>query len=314
MIETVLQHVQHRADGTWVGRRGPFVGSFHHLRAALTLAVYHELHAGQPIEAESELLQKGHQRDPDLERRIGDALAGRLRVTMVPLVSVDAPSRTAVVDLPEVRTRIGVDRLSGRLEPGRAVRVRLEAGRPALSPGYFYVQGSHDVTDGAEPVRRLYVHLRAAEHAPAALTTLVERLDDAGSVVHAKVLSTTQAYPRRDALVIYVFGNEADADTATQVVLDAIADVDGVGEQTSIFTRALRPGVGWARPQRDARAGRQALSFGQHRSAAVAEGIARFVHRTDSRSARDHLVESLLEAGVEPLRPWENTMTERTRP
>ncbi|MER6180098.1 T3SS effector HopA1 family protein [Streptomyces sp. NPDC001652] len=201
-------------------------------------------------------------------------------------VSVAAPERADLV------TEAG---------DGRAT-LRLPAARPALSQGFFLVDGSlgHPASG---PLLRLYAHITAVEHVTGVWRAALEFLEDFGVPYRAKVLSCPQLFPRRDALVVYL-GPEAWH--AVSGLVAALAPLPGLGAATSPFTRELAPGVSLAWEPDDRRPGAAGLSFGQHRAQAVAEGL--LAHRTATGSLRAAgIAEALLAAGADPSDPFRNT-------
>lgn len=300
----VAGHALH-ATGIWVGRRGPFVGGFRELRSALSIAVYQECHAGQPVDPVGGPMPKGLARDRAVEAEITAVLAGSMRLVNARLLAFDPGAATCIVDLPEAKVRVESDRIVGDLVVGSQVTVRLEAGRPAISPGFYYVQGRREIPADREVTQRLYVHLTDVSAAGRALGAVVQALNAHQVWFHAKVLSTADAYPRRDALVVYLFDHDAGNREAQFAVLAALQGEPALGVEVSLFARRLRPGIAAACPQTDPRPGRQALSFGQHRAAAVADGVARWALDPEL-SLEAEVRRSLSDAHIDPDHPWDN--------
>jgi hypothetical protein len=130
------------------------------------------------------------------------------------------------------------------------------------------------------------------------------------------VLSRPWSYPRRDALVVYL--EDEDAPLATGLA-EEVTGLPGVGTDTSVFAHEVAPGVALAWEPADNRPGRPGKSFGQHRAAAVAEGLLRYAHATDAtdgllRPAADpagadaarEVHRSLRAAAVDPAAPARN--------
>ncbi|MEU8028628.1 T3SS effector HopA1 family protein [Streptomyces sp. NPDC049099] len=299
-----------------VGGRTVTADSPRDLRGRLTNALYEELHAGRRPDRSGADGPPPRRtlRDPALERRLADAVPhattpvrGRL-VEVLPREGGDE----LVVRLPEATVRVGADRLSAPavpLTPGARVELALEAARPALSPGFFYVMGSRPLPRPAGPVRRLFVHARDADAAVVLWGAALGALEAAGASYHAKVLSDPQDFPRRDSVVVYLHGDHRPGERA---VVAALAPHAGTrtAPDTSVFTEELAPGIAAAWDPEDPRPGQDGMSFGQHRAFALASGL--IAHALDGGEPGDrdaHLVRAFLEAGIDPSRPQDNLTT-----
>jgi hypothetical protein len=184
------------------------------------------------------------------------------------------------------------------------VALRYPAARPALSAGFFLVDGSAGRLAG-DRVVRCYLHVEDAGAAPAIWARVLRVLEDRAVRYRAKVSSSPMLYPRRDAIVVYL--DEADAVSAELAA--AAEGLPGLGRTTSVFVRELAPGVGLAVEPSDPRPRMGHMSFGQHRSYAVAEGLLEHARASASGAAPDvetAVCRALIRAGVRPDAPWQN--------
>ena len=285
------------------------------LRGRLTNALYEELHAGRH---QGGALPDGPPprrtlRDPALEERLAAAVPHRTTPTRGRLVEVLSrpDGDQLVVRLAEVTTRVPADRLLAPATPpapGAYVELALEAARPALSPGFFYVMGSRPLPRPAGAVRRLFLHARDADAAVVLWGAALDALEAAGARYHAKVLSDPQDFPRRDAVVVYLHGDHRPGERA---VAAAVAPHAGTltGPATSVFTEELAPGVAAAWDPEDPRPGQSGMSFGQHRAFALACGLIAHALNDGPHALTEFVVEAFHEAGIDPLHPQNNLDT-----
>ncbi|MFE6623788.1 T3SS effector HopA1 family protein [Streptomyces sp. NPDC057740] len=192
--------------------------------------------------------------------------------------------------------------------PGAYVELALEAARPALSPGFFYVMGSRPLPRPAGAVRRLFLHARDADAAVVLWGAALDALETAGARYHAKVLSDPQDFPRRDAVVVYLHGDHLPGERA---VAAAVAPHAGTltGPATSVFTEELAPGVAAAWDPEDPRPGQNGMSFGQHRAFALASGLIAHALADGPHAPAEFVVRAFHEAGIDPLHPQNNLDT-----
>jgi hypothetical protein len=184
--------------------------------------------------------------------------------------------------------------------PGDPVVLDLPAVRPMLSPGFFFVMGAAGGAGGGA-VLRLYVHLTAAECAPEIWHTVLCLLEGRGARYRAKVLSRSDAYPRRDAIVVYLPEESWRHAPDLARALDGAA---GVGAATSVLAHRIGPGLAMAWEPADDRPGWRRMSFGQHRSMAIARGVVR--HVSDDVPLHLAVAEELTAAGADPAEPARN--------
>ncbi|MGE6955117.1 T3SS effector HopA1 family protein, partial [Staphylococcus capitis] len=180
--------------------------------------------------------------------------------------------------------------------------VELSAVRPALSPGFFLVDGPSGRRHQA-PLARVYVHLRRPEDAAPVWHRVLTRLNESGVVYRAKIASAPRFFPRQDALVVYLGRGSWDA--AVQI-RDVVQDLGArVGDTSSIFTHVLAPGVSLAWEPADSRPGYEGLSFGEHRCKAVAEALVAVATGT-APSVDEALRDTMTAAAIDPECPARN--------
>ncbi|QIP84995.1 hypothetical protein GLX30_14260 [Streptomyces sp. Tu 2975] len=309
-----LRDIRLSADGcsATVGPRSVDGDSPRELQQRLGAALYEVCHTGRAEAGPRR--RRLVLRDPDFERALDGALPHReVHRSGVLLRSPlgegfpgpEAGGRggdggEAIVSWDGVRVRVPARSLGeqGPLVPGAVVSHRVSPARPALSPGFFYAMGSREPRLDAE-LLRVYVHITAPEHAPGLWAAVLGALEDAGAHYHAKVLSSRDEYPRRDALVVYLGSESWDA---CHTVARAVRGVPGTGEDVSVFAHRLGPGTAVAWEPDDPRPGAGGLSFGQHRAAALAEAVVRVSGGGDMEAA----ARAFAEAGADPLAPYRN--------
>ncbi|MFF8989606.1 T3SS effector HopA1 family protein [Streptomyces sp. NPDC014983] len=273
------------------------------LRHILANKLYEVLHAGldTPSGPRPRTL-----RDEPYEKLLAEAVPHRETILPVPAASVHEASDGAhhpTVVLDGVRTLIPRQLVSPG--PGtNQVTVRYPCARPALSAGFFLVDGSAGRPAGEKTVR-LYVHIQDPRAAPEIWRLLLVRLEARVVPYRAKVSSSPLLYPRRDAAVVYLDGGRAGEDVAVDVAAP-LADWSGLGTATSVFARQIAPGLALADEPDDARKGMTHMSFGQHRAHALAQGLvdhALAPHTTDKWTA---VSRAMVRARIRPDAPWHN--------
>jgi hypothetical protein len=275
-------------------------------RRELTGAIYDELHAGR--QAPGPALGQDL-RDPELEERFRELMPSPEITRTVPVVAADPGE--AVVRLDGVNVRVPRASVVGDDEPrpGSMTAVRIPAGRPGLSPGYFLADcgaesGRAEQARGA--VLRVYVHLQTAAAALDAWSAVLGVMARLGCGFQAKVASWPPMLPRRDGLVLYLDGYDPDV---IRQVASAAGQVPGVGRPVSVFAEPVGPGVAIAWEPSDPRPAMRGFSFGEHRAAALAEGLVQHAMKIAVGEQSDvsaAVAQALIEAGVDPADPARN--------
>jgi HopA1 effector protein family len=266
------------------------------LRRELCGLLYDLWHAGQTPRAEAPRAALRRQRG--FEQELRAAVPHQTAKTRAVLGPAGPDPERRVIEIDRVRILVPAADLSpADAAPGDPVLIGLPAARPALSPGFFLVNGSAgDTGDGG--VLRLYAHLASGRHAPAVFRSVLETLEGLGASYRAKILSKRESYPRRDALVVYL---PRPSWRHVPALVGALAGADGLAEDTSAFAHRIAPGLALAFEPDDVRAGWKRMSFGQHRAAAVARGITR--HRHQGAPLFEAVAQELADAGADPADP-----------
>ncbi|MGK4582159.1 T3SS effector HopA1 family protein [Kitasatospora sp. HPMI-4] len=301
-----LQAVRVAPDGlsATVGDREVEADNPREMRRLLSEALYQVLHAGQP-DGKSALPLRI--REPEFERQLDQAVPHRETVVPVKVCSPPEPDgkngRRLLVLRDAIRVWVPETALRGAADaaPGDVVDIAVPSRRPALSPGFFLVDGSRYRRLGNETLR-CYVHLTDPEKAIAIWARVLEYLEGAGVVYRAKVLSARELYPRRDSLVVYL---DPEFSAAAMGVADAVRGLAGVGAETSAFTERLAEGVATAWEPTDSGPGMRGLSFGQHRATVLADAL--LTNRPQDAQLERTIAEKFTAAGIDPAAPARNT-------
>lgn len=260
-------------------------------------AIYEVLHVGWPTQPADKIRTST---DEDFERRL---LAATPHASVVRTASVAAADDTQVfVELDGVRVVIPRAEAGEPGPPGGPLAVRLPSFRPALSPGYWMADGTRALAAG-DRILRLYVHLTTPAAAVAAWAAVLAMLEERGVAFRAKVTSVPALLPRRDGLVVYA--GSADL-AAVLTIARRIGDMTPVGQEVSVFTERVGPGVAVAWEPSDRRPAMRGLSFGEHRARATAEGLVRHAGSNDGSTAAESVRLALAEAGIDPAHPARN--------
>ncbi|GAA0993525.1 hypothetical protein GCM10009555_084290 [Acrocarpospora macrocephala] len=258
------------------------------LRSALAGALYDVFHAGREPAAGP---RPKSIRDSAFERELRVMIPHPLSSVLAPVV----PGASDVVQLSGVRVRIPEPRLGAEVDTpsGPARWVDLPAVLPTVSPGFLLVNGSAGAEPGAHV--RLYVGAETADAAPELWGAVLTRLEKLGVPYRAKVLSARDLYPRRDSIVVYL-GSRAWH--AVPDLAEAAAAAGGLRRDVSAYVAEVGPGIGWAWEPQDDRPGMRGLSFGEHRSHAIAAGL--LAHAGQGGDRGEAVTEALRAAGIEP--------------
>ncbi|GAA1014411.1 hypothetical protein Aple_079470 [Acrocarpospora pleiomorpha] len=260
------------------------------LRAALASALYDVFHAGRES---ADGPRPRSIRDVAFERELRAVVPHPLSSVLAPV----EPGASDVVRLSGVRVRVPDPHLGAEADTpaGPARWVNLPAVLPTVSPGFLLVSGSGgaDMRPGAHV--RLYVGAETADAAPQLWGAVLTRLEKLHVPYRAKVLSARGLYPRRDSIVVYL-GSRAWH--AVPDIAEAAGEAGGLRGDVSAYVAELGPGIGWAWEPRDDRPGMRGLSFGEHRSHAIAVGL--LAHAGQGGDRGEAVTEALCAAGIEP--------------
>lgn len=295
----------------------------------LDLSAHHAVVAGRPVTADNTLdlrdmvaatIYGAFHSDvspstDDITRTRREAQTeARLRAVMphthtlrtdVPVLGNMSENRYVLVRLDGVRVavpRFAVLAVTGEGAGVRA-RLRIPAARPALSPGFFLVDGSKGRPKTPRGMLRIYVHLTEIESAVRVWQRVLTFLEERGLQYRAKVASNVAGYPRRDALVVYT---DPQHHAVAMELAEQLAEVDGIGTRTSIFAHQIASGIAIAFDPIDDREGKRRLSFGYHRATVLTEGIFVFHRDSSAGSLRETVADALREANIDPYEPYCN--------
>ncbi|PRW62045.1 T3SS effector HopA1 family protein [Actinopolyspora mortivallis] len=272
------------------------------LRRLLAESLYEVLHSGQREQEELPF----RIRDEEFERELSEVVphrtsTARARVCTPP-ADVEGPADTVLVERDGVRVWVPAETvLDGSAgSHGSTVTLEVSALRPALSPGFFVVDGSTPRTPGGGAVR-VYFNVADWRRVAGFWSRILGYLEDRGVAYRSKVLSVKQMYPRRDAVVVYLA--EKDEHVVDGLV-EAVDGSDCLDTETSALAERLGPGTAVAREPADTRAGMGGLSFGQHRASVLAYALMDSAAGTASLAGA--LEQRCVEANIDPNRPARN--------
>ncbi|MEO3857094.1 T3SS effector HopA1 family protein [Acrocarpospora sp. B8E8] len=260
------------------------------LRSALAGALYDVFHAGRAPAAGP---RPKSIRDSAFERELRVMVPHPLSSVLAPV----APGASDVVQLSGVRVRIPEPQLGAEVDTpaGPARWVNLPAVLPRVSPGFLLVNGSAGADMRPSAHVRLYVGAETADAAPELWGAVLTRLERLRVPYRAKVLSARDLYPRRDSIVVYL-GSRAWH--AVPDIAEAAAAAGGLRGDASAYVAEVGPGIGWAWEPQDDRPGMRGLSFGEHRSHAIAAGLLAYARQGGDRD--EEVTVALRAAGIEP--------------
>lgn len=278
-------------DGTEL--RSPSQRGLSHMLAG---HLYTSAHAGSPPPADAADFVPALQQDTAFESRLVDASAHLGRAERLAVVDDIGPAEGAVVLLQGVRVFVPGAIVTRR---GRSqIDARLPTLSPRLSIGFLFYTCRVGGGSAGRPLR-LYRHLAGPDEAVAVWRSFTAWAEEAGLPLRSKILSQSWAFPRNDALVVYL---PAEAWHRLDEVAAALAAPDE--RPASSFARSVAPGVTAAWEPHDLTGGVGRVSFGEHRAAAVARGIVG-ASGDDARAERAVRAE-LLAVNVDPTAVYRN--------
>jgi hypothetical protein len=271
------------------------------LRQNLAGSLYRELHAGI---VNAEAAMGSPRRDRQLERRLA-AQVPHATSPVAAIIRPDVRGRAGLVTIAEigrVRVRIPDEMVPDEQPTGDGrVLLALPAVRPSLSPGFLLVSGSAGPPAAEGEVLRIYLHIGDPGAAVQIWSAVLAVLEENAARYRAKVLSRSVSFPRRDALVVYL--TQESWGLADEIARTA-GRLPGIMPTTSPLTRRVAPGVAIAWDPRDRRPGWERMSFGQHRTSALADGIVRYLSR--GVPLRTAVCEAFAEGRIDPSDPARN--------
>ncbi|MGF4044777.1 T3SS effector HopA1 family protein [Paenarthrobacter nitroguajacolicus] len=277
------------------------------LRSQVAGAIYTHLHVGHPgIET---VPGTGHQ---DLAAALIDAIPHRTVIQSASASALAASARTQAgtsvqgvphqaVELSGVKVLFPEEALV-RNPLDEIVGVRVPSWRSRATPGFLLALGAHGSVNHAD-ASRLYISCVTASEALEVWPKVLGALAASGLSHQVKTLSSSLAFPRSDAMVIYV--SAIDSDAAASLVRTALTSLSAHDTPVSVFTHHVGDRLALAMEPRDPRPAYRGLSFGQHRSRVLADALLRAsVEKTDLETA---WFEEAQTACINPHRPGYNT-------
>ncbi len=237
-------------------------------------------------------------RDAVLEEQLAAVTPHQLTVTEGELISVTEDHTRITLEgvLVRVPRAVPLERTGGG-----AVRLRIPTIRPVLSPGFLLVDGSSGRPDGTAIVR-IYIRLSSPSQAVQVWQKALSSLEALTVRYRAKVASSAGMFPRADAMVVYCSAG-AEAVAVRDGLCETLSQLLERGAASSVFTEEVAPGLEFAEEPLENPGGE--LSFGQHRSRALAQGLIAGA-RAGWADADRTVAEALERHGIAPLRPWRN--------
>ena len=275
------------------------------LRSQVAGAIYTHLHVGHPgIET---VPGTGHQ---DLAAALIDAIPHRTVIQSASALAASARTQAGTsvqgvpnhaVELSGVKVLFPEEALV-RNPLDEIVGVRVPSWRSRATPGFLLALGAHGSVNHAD-ASRLYISCVTASEALDVWPKVLGALAASGLSHQVKTLSSSLAFPRSDAMVIYV--SAIDSDAAASLVRTALSSLSAHDTPVSVFTHHVGDRLALAMEPRDPRPAYRGLSFGQHRSRVLTDALLRAsVEKTDLEPA---WFEEAQTARINPHRPGYNT-------
>ena len=237
------------------------------------------------------------QQDSEFEARLVEATAFTSRRAVL-AVSGDIPAVPGVVvALQGLQVHFPADRILARRGPH--VEARVPSLEPRLSIGFMFYTTRCGGGSLSRPLR-LYRRITTADEAVEVWRRLIDWAEAQHLPLRAKILSRATAFPRNDALVVYL---PSEAWRRTAEVVDLLS-TGAPGTVTSAFARQLGGDVAMAWEPHDPSGLHGRISFGEHRSALLARGIV--AAEGDADRAVELVRLELLDANVDPSKVHRN--------
>jgi len=264
---------------------------------SLALQIYATFHAGVAVTPTN---NSDFVNDAALEERILDASPIKWRDSSVTLLESVAQPDGAIVAHQGLKVFVPRSRIIGDIDTtSDTAMIRLSAVEPRLSTGFFFFTNKHGVGNMAAPLR-IYRYAPDPDEILPIWTEFINWCDNNDLPIRAKLLSRTHEYPRRDALVIYM----PEEAWPHIYELAKLLEVSSAAPDISTFAKPLAAGVSAAWEPRDAAIGKRQISFGEHRSEIVAEGIVSDL--TASTTTHELLADRLKQGNIDPLCVYRN--------
>ena len=188
------------------------------------------------------------------------------------------------------------------LQPGDRVALSFPKDLPYASAGYYIFVSDAGGISEKDALVRLYFHVTAAQ-APLVVAKLTGMLLSLHIKYTGKILNHPSAYTRPDSLVVYVAREDFEHVHGS---LGAVySDIQPhLKPAIPRFAKLLAPGIGVAEESEATHAA--LMSFGQHRSMLVAQGLIQaFLSEKNKTDQRYHaILRAFADEGLDAARPY----------
>lgn len=268
------------------------------IQQVVTDELYRAFHAGNSHNGQAD------HRDAWLEEQLTQRTP-HLHTRAQAKVRESASDADAVVEVDGVRIHARLPEPSPGTTGSRVdeyVEILLPTQRPRLSPGFFLVDGAVG-RPRSEALLRVYAHVAAAPVATELWESALLHLESLRVPYRAKITSSRCFLPRLDGLVIYLGAEHQHVVPAVSQVLLRYQESNS---PTSLYTKPLGPGVSIGWEPTDSRKQPARMSFGEHRSAAIASGLISYMRENGKLRLADYLQDALVQANIDPSALYRN--------
>ena len=229
--------------------------------------------------------------DAFFEGRLASVVPHFTRTTEFNVLEDLPAQKGLVVDYSGIRTFFSTSQVLQRRR--NRVRVNVACVAARLSPGFMFYTSRYGAGTSSRPLR-IYRWISNGDEGVEVWKLFLSWVDEQRIPLRAKILSRENTYPRNDALVVYL-----PAEAWHRVPdLAALLASDHPSPGRSLFTHQLAPGVSMAWEPQDLAQRRTQLSFGEHRSQAIAKGM--IAARDDRRQMSHSIWNELSAANIDP--------------
>lgn len=290
-----------------IGKTVICAGSFIELRAQLSAAIYTHFHIGNP-DIENIPVSLHQDLAAELISRIPhrSVLQSATALHLAPVMVQGLPRQ--VVSVGGVKVLFPLQDVDQHPERNTAT-VCVPSWRTRTTPGFLLALGGQlKVNEG--PTARLYIACNSAAEALKLWPAVIRELSARKLSYQIKALSSSLAYPRSDAIVIYLAQNSV-SDLAYSLA-PLVRDLAAPKIPPSVFAHHISPRLSVAVEPKDLRPSHQGLSFGQHRSRVLADALLR--SSREGMSLRESWIHESSAALINPVQPGEHLNTKTLHP
>lgn len=281
-----------------IGDRLVQVDEQQQLESQLANVIYEQWHTGNSTENDNFTFRV---RDKFFEQRLREKTPHQKTCVMATVEKLADTS--AVVKIDGLKVQVEIGRVPENLKKTDRFVLDIDTARPALSTGFYLVDGSKGRHETG-PLLRMYINIPDPEYSPEVWSALLEVLESNGAKYRAKILSYLSNYPRRDSMVVYL---GSGAWHLIPKLRDSAVSTGKLGEKTSLLTKRISPGVSVA--WEPVVKGSLSLSFGQHRSYALSKSLVQDASGDFEETLEELVVKNFYEAGIDPSAPYRNLVS-----